>query len=227
MRRGKGFPPENTIAAFKEAIKQGANGVEFDLFLTRDGKVVVFHDATLSKLTNGKGKTKSKTLAELKRLRLEGTNETIPTFEEMLAAIGPRKGFTYNIEIKDIEVMEAAAKIVRKALRSGFQKEHFLISCFNRKALAKMVKMLPGIRFGALYDMREKLQELPYKPYAALFVLERFNEKLVEEIRARGMVPIAWTMREPSPTKNPDLWRVRAFDLILVTDFPGEARKAI
>lgn len=227
-RCGKGFPPENTIAAFKEAIRQGANGIEFDLFLTADGKVVVFHDDTLSKLTNGRGKTKQMTLAELKQLRVMGvTQEPIPTFEELLAAIGPRKGFTYNIEIKDIDAMDAAAKIVRKALRNGFKKEHFLISCFNRKALARMVKMLPGIRFGALYDKREKLQKLPYKPYAALFVLQRFNEKLVEAIRAEGMVPMAWTSRELSPTKNPDLWRVRAFDLVLITDFPAEARKAL
>lgn len=78
--------PENSIAAFKRAVEYGF-GIEFDIHLTKDGQIVVFHDDTVDRMTEGTGKVVDKTLAELRELHLGGTKEKIPTLSEMLAVV--------------------------------------------------------------------------------------------------------------------------------------------
>jgi glycerophosphoryl diester phosphodiesterase len=80
-----GFP-ENTLAAFGEAMRQGAHVIEIDLRGTKDGEVVVMHDATLDRTTNGHGRVVDHTLAQLKRLDA-GRGERIPTYEEVLQLV--------------------------------------------------------------------------------------------------------------------------------------------
>src|ERR1051326_7087798 len=87
--RGPRNPPENSLTAFQSAIDQGAHGVELDVFLTQDHHLVVFHDDTLERMTDGHGSITSCTLAEIHRLRLKSpdgqiTQATIPTLDEVL-----------------------------------------------------------------------------------------------------------------------------------------------
>lgn len=79
--------PENSLPAFKAAVAKGY-GVELDVQLSSDGYVVVFHDDTLNRVCGVDSRVDAKTLAELKELRLCGTDETIPLFSEVLEAIG-------------------------------------------------------------------------------------------------------------------------------------------
>jgi glycerophosphoryl diester phosphodiesterase len=75
--------PENTAAAFGQAVKLGADFLEMDLRGTKDGQIVILHDATLDRTTNGRGQVADFTLEELQRLDA-GHHEQIPTFEEVL-----------------------------------------------------------------------------------------------------------------------------------------------
>jgi glycerophosphoryl diester phosphodiesterase len=103
-RGASAYAPENTIAAFDEAIRLGATAVEFDLHITSDGVPVVIHDPTLDRTTNGKGRVDQTSRFDLLRLdagswfhpRFAGTR--IPTLEEALIAIGPSA--TPVIELK-------------------------------------------------------------------------------------------------------------------------------
>jgi glycerophosphoryl diester phosphodiesterase len=87
--------PENTLPAFREALRLGAHMIEFDLRLTRDGAIALMHDAKVDRTTDGEGRFSDMTLAELRRLdagvrkdaRFAGTR--IPTFEETLALMPP------------------------------------------------------------------------------------------------------------------------------------------
>lgn len=79
--------PENTMAAFRESVKIGVDLIELDLRGSRDGHIMIMHDASLERTTNGSGKLKDHTLAELKELDA-GEGESIPTFEEVLSLIG-------------------------------------------------------------------------------------------------------------------------------------------
>ena len=74
--------PENSLSAFQKAVDAGY-GIEFDIHKTKDGQVVVFHDDTLMRMCGVEGKVEDKTLAELRRLRLGGTDEKIPLLSEM------------------------------------------------------------------------------------------------------------------------------------------------
>lgn len=79
--------PENSLAAFKNAVDNGF-GIELDVHVTADDQLVVFHDDTLDRMCGVSGKVADKTLAELRTLRLKGTNCLIPTFDEFLDVVG-------------------------------------------------------------------------------------------------------------------------------------------
>ncbi|WP_214708515.1 MULTISPECIES: glycerophosphodiester phosphodiesterase [unclassified Exiguobacterium] len=89
--------PENTICAFKAALPH-VDGIELDVQLTRDGRLVVIHDETVDRTTNGSGFVKNMTLRQLRLLRTE-SGERIPTLEEVLVLLEPTD-VTLNIELK-------------------------------------------------------------------------------------------------------------------------------
>ena len=78
--------PENSLKAIKEAIKSNTP-IEIDVQLTKDNQIIVFHDNDLKRMTNTEGLVTNKTLADLKKLKLVNTNESIPTLEEVLKVI--------------------------------------------------------------------------------------------------------------------------------------------
>ena len=89
--------PENTLSAFKAALPH-VDGIELDVQLTRDGRLVVIHDETIDRTTNGSGFVKDMTLRQLRLLRTE-SGERIPTLEEVLVLLEPTD-VTLNIELK-------------------------------------------------------------------------------------------------------------------------------
>src|SRR5689334_23229806 len=95
-RGASAYAPENTIASFEFAVAQGTDAIELDVKLSADGHVIVHHDPTVDRTTNGKGKVKDLTLAELKTLDAGGFfsenfhGEKIPTLEEVFEAVGKR-----------------------------------------------------------------------------------------------------------------------------------------
>jgi len=92
-RGAMGTHPENTIPAFREAVKAGAHMIEFDVFLTKDNEMVVIHDETVDRTTNGTGKVSDLTLQQIKELDAGGwkssefAGEKIPTIDEVLAVM--------------------------------------------------------------------------------------------------------------------------------------------
>ena len=89
--------PENSLAAFQAAAKAGY-AIELDVHLSADGEAVVFHDATLERMTGKAGRLRDHKASDLGQLRLKGTDETIPTLAEVLALIGHRA--MVHIELK-------------------------------------------------------------------------------------------------------------------------------
>jgi glycerophosphoryl diester phosphodiesterase len=122
-RGGLATRPENTLPAFREALRLGAHMIEFDLRLTRDGAVALMHDATVDRTTDGEGRFSDLTLAELRRLdagarkgaRFAGTR--IPTFEETLAIMPPNVWLNCHLRADDAGLGAAAARTLAKAGR--------------------------------------------------------------------------------------------------------------
>jgi glycerophosphoryl diester phosphodiesterase len=102
--------PENTMAAFRQAIAQGVQVIEVDLRGTKDGEVVVMHDETLDRTTDGRGPVASRTLAELKQLDA-GRGERIPTYSEVLQLVAGT-GVQLLLDIKQSPVLDRR-KVVR------------------------------------------------------------------------------------------------------------------
>lgn len=137
--------PENTLPAFKEAIRLGAQMIEFDVQLTKDGAMVIMHAETVDRTTNGRGKVSDMTLAELRRLdagvkkgsQFAGTS--VPTFEETLA-IMPRNVWL-NCHLKGGEAVgKAAAELVAKVGR----KHQAFLAC-GEEAAAGARQIRPDI----------------------------------------------------------------------------------
>jgi glycerophosphoryl diester phosphodiesterase len=137
--------PENTISAFRAAVEAGAQMVELDVWLTRDREMVVMHDATVDRTTNGTGKIADFTLAELKKLDAgswksnEFEGEKVPTFEEALRVL-PRNVWI-NVHVKDDgETAVMAARLLQKQNRLY----QAFLACSERAA-EMAGKEVPGI----------------------------------------------------------------------------------
>lgn len=149
--------PENTMLAFEKAAGlKGLTGIELDIQLTKDGKLVVIHDERVDRTTEGSGYVKDYTLSEIKRLHIYAdTNPTqqIPTMEEVfdLLADKMQNGLKVNIELKNsvnsYEGMEE--KIVELVYRRGLQ-DTIVYSSFSAKSLEKLRMLDPEAEIGIL-----------------------------------------------------------------------------
>jgi len=149
------YAPENTLASFDLAVKQGADAIELDVKLSLDEQVVVIHDQTVERTTDGKGKVNQLTLRELKELDAGSffdekfRGEKIPTLDEVFETVGKR--IFINVELTNYasrrdQLVAQVAEIVR---RHGLQKS-ILFSSFAPINLRRMKELLPEVPVGLL-----------------------------------------------------------------------------
>lgn len=149
--------PENTMAAFKKALEQGATGIETDVQLTKDGQMVLIHDETLERTTSGSGWVKDYTLQELRSLDAGGKfdpafqGEAIPTLDELLELVQDH-GIIVNIELKNgVILYEGLEQKVIERVRAFQMEDRVVISSFNHYSLFLCKQLAPEIRTGILY----------------------------------------------------------------------------
>lgn len=142
----EGDIPENSLAAFAHACEYGF-GIELDVQLSRDGVVMVFHDATLARMTGRDARVCELTCAELQALTLKETNEKIPTFSEVLALVDGRVPLLVELkgESTDTSLCEKVAELLRS------YEGAYCIESFNPLLLRAMRKYLPDAYYGQLY----------------------------------------------------------------------------
>jgi glycerophosphoryl diester phosphodiesterase len=160
-RGARGHAPENTLLAFELAFDLGADGIECDVQRSRDGQLVILHDGTVNRTTNGAGLVAAKPFAELRALnagRRWGIPQRIPTLAETLEVIW-RRGGTLNLEIKGESEAEAVgtAEVVAPVLAAldDAQRECILVSSFTHPAVAALKRHVPSPRVAVLYGDRE------------------------------------------------------------------------
>ncbi|MGE5501423.1 MAG: glycerophosphodiester phosphodiesterase [Ignavibacteriales bacterium] len=203
--------PENSLAAFHAACA-GGYGIELDVQLTRDGEAVVFHDNTLERMCGVEGRLRDRSLADLRELRLKGTDETIPTLAETLAEVGHRA--LVQIELKtpfgDVGPLE---KRVHEVLIDhngpvcviGFNPySHAWFAAHHPKVL----RGLDSYRWndkGAQTlapEQRKAFARLEHveiaKPHFLALGLDMLPNERADELRAQGMPVVAWTCRSPA-----------------------------
>ena len=145
--------PENSLAAFEKAVNAGY-GIEFDIHKTRDGHVVVFHDDTLTRMCGVDGKVEDKTLGELRALRLLGTEQGIPTLQELLALVDGRVPLL--VELKGAALDTSLCPLANEILSA--YKGKYMIESFNPMLVRWYRKNRPDIVRGQLFCnlLREK-----------------------------------------------------------------------
>lgn len=149
-RGGPRYAPENTLLAFSNAIAVGADMLECDVHLTRDGEVVVIHDETLERTTNGTGWVMDLTLAELRSLEA-GAGERIPTLKELVALARPA-GVELLVELKSPHLYPGIEFKVLTELEDEGYLDQCVLQSFDWDSLRRLRQLKPSARLGALYD---------------------------------------------------------------------------
>jgi glycerophosphoryl diester phosphodiesterase len=198
-----GHAPENTLASFSKALQIGVDAVELDVHLAKSGELVVIHDDTVDRVSNGKGRVADKTLQELKEYTLEG-GEKIPTLIEVFDLIDRR--CIINIELKGPSTARPVAELIRKYVaEKGWSAENFLVSSFNHHELFAFHQLLPEVQTGAI------LEGIPfhYAAFAedvgathAVLCLSTVNKEFVGDAHRRGLKVFVYTVNEPEDMKH-------------------------
>jgi glycerophosphoryl diester phosphodiesterase len=144
---GKTYAAENSLTAFARATERGF-GIELDVRVTKDGELVVFHDDTLDRVCGVSGRVIDKTLAELRQTRLSETEDTIPTFGEVLELVHGRVPLL--VEIKEDGFDHTAAVLAARML--GEYDGPYIVESFNPLSLSAVKKENPQILRGFLWD---------------------------------------------------------------------------
>jgi glycerophosphoryl diester phosphodiesterase len=139
-----GVEPENTLRSFVRAEQAGMDVIELDLHLSKDGALVVMHDADVGRTTDGSGPIAEKTLAELRELDA-GAGERVPVFEEVLDAVRS----PLQAEIKDVAAARALAEVLnRRDLVARVE-----VLSFHDEALVEIARLVPGVRTALVADL--------------------------------------------------------------------------
>lgn len=205
--------PENTLAAFKKAAELGAKWVEFDVMLAACGEVVVIHDETLDRTTNGKGRVIDFPYQYLKTLDAGSwfdptfSAEKIPTLAEVIYLLH-ELGLAANIEIKPFSGKEElTVKNVLHVIDRCWKKNMSppLISSFSRIALQYARYYSPSVFLGYLMDRWEDdwKDSCDHLQCAAVDVNEKIlNPGRVNEIKATGRFLLSYTVDDPARAKD-------------------------
>ena len=204
-RGASGYAPENTLPAFQKAFQMGADGIELDVQMTKDGELVVCHDETIGRTSNGSGWIKDKTLAELKALdfscgQKDFAGVTIPTMREVFELLAPTD-MIINIELKTgiVFYLGMAKKLLELTSECGFS-DRVIYSSFNHYTIKHIREIAPEAKLGFLYA--DGTIDMP--SYAIKHGVQALHPALyniqfpgfIEECRQRGLAVNVWTVNE-------------------------------
>lgn len=202
--------PENTISAFKYAIRSKADMIELDVRLTKDGSPVVIHDAKVDRTTNGTGKVKNLYLWLLRELDAGSwfhpkyKGERIPTLEEVLTFVNRR--IPINIEIKSSTVKDKLTeRVLAVVFENGYDKK-VLISSFDPRILKKIKKLASDLPTAFLYHYPVYFNPIKtLENLGAVALIHNFKfttSKLVKKIHEAGFKIIVYTVNKPNDIKK-------------------------
>ncbi len=226
--------PENTLPSFSQAIQKGADGVELDAKLTVDGHVIVIHDETVDRTTNGKGKVASFTLEDIRRLdagtwfgaKFAGTQ--VPLLEEVFETVG--KNRLINIELTNyFSPRDGLVKKVCELIKRHNNAGQIIFSSFLPSNLKVAAQTLPEIPRGLLampgvLGWWARSFGFMFGDYLALHphLSSVSREQIQRAHRIKRRVHV-WTANEPEDVKRLSDWGVDG----IFTDDPAAALNAL
>ncbi len=203
-RGAAGTAPENTIASFRRALAIGVDAVELDVQRTRDGALVVIHDETVDRTTDGTGRVGDLSLGEIRRLDAgsrkghEFAGERVPTLDEVIDAVGAPVALF--VELKDPARYPGIEREVLAVLRRRGVRGRAGISSFDHASLARVRAADPSVRLGFLYSRHDDPVGAARTLGAAAIhpPFRSVNADLVAAAHAAGLAVHTWTVNEPA-----------------------------
>lgn len=239
--------PENTLAAFKRAMQDGADGIEFDVRLSRDGVPVVIHDATLRRTGRIDARIASLSASELgatdvgswfnrrfpQRARVEYAREVVPTLSRVFERIAARCRVLYvELKCEGCEITPLVERVVADVRAAGVE-SRVVIESFNLDVIREAKRLAPELRTAAAFEHQPECvflspRSLLRKANACLadeLALQRplVNRRTVEAAASAGLRTVVWTVDQPS-------WIKRAIKIGLfavITNDPAGMRAAL
>lgn len=232
-RGGADLAPENTLACINKGIASNADMIEIDIHLTKDGELVVCHDRTIDRTTNGSGKIADMTLAEIKKYHIinkEGdiTDEQIPTLNEVLESVNGKCNLLIEIK-KSKNLYQGIESKLLAAIKEHNAYKWITVQSFDDSVLETIHSLDKSIRLEKLIVF--KFQWIPlifdgtftqfnYQKYHYIssfnFYHKAVTPALIENIHTHHKEIKMWTLKGPNRTKilpidgiitdRPDLW---------------------
>ncbi|MER5750454.1 glycerophosphodiester phosphodiesterase family protein [Streptomyces sp. NPDC002088] len=213
-----GVEPENTLRSFVAAQQAGLDVIELDLHLSKDGALVVMHDADVDRTTDGCGPIAEKTLAELRTLDA-GRGERVPVFEEVLDAVRS----PLQAEIKDVAAARALAQVMTGRDLLG----RVEVSSFHDEAIVEIARLVPGVRtalIGSRYGTDIVRRAVDAGAATVCLNIRRLTLEIVEQAREANLRIIGWVVNtqdhlrlvralglDGATTDHPDIKRTGRF----------------
>ncbi|MEA3497311.1 MAG: glycerophosphodiester phosphodiesterase family protein, partial [Bacteroidota bacterium] len=189
-----GYAPENTLTSFQMAITISCDRAELDVKRTKDGKIVVFHDDEVSRLTNGVGFVSEMTLSDLKKLDYE-KGEKIPTLQEVIDLC--KNKINLQIELK----ADGTPGPVNELIKKNDIQNQIVITSFRDYLLKEIKQLNPDLKVGLLFKTEEVMSEIwnlmesvPldfFAPYSGLVTKE-----FVDKAHSLGKTVYAYQVNE-------------------------------
>ena len=216
-RGARGHEPENTLISFQKALELNVNQIELDIHLSSDGAIMVIHDETINRTTNGSGFVKTFTRLELQQFQIE-KQQTIPTLIEVLSLIDRK--CSINIEIKSSDLTDQLVDIIEQFIhKKQWEYQHFLISSFEWDNLEKVRVLNPNIPIAVLTETNledalafaKKIKAKAINPDFQLLSKEN-----VSTMQHDGFQVFPWTVNEMEDIKRIKSYKVNG----IISDFP-------
>jgi glycerophosphoryl diester phosphodiesterase len=192
-----GHEPENTVRSVRKALELGADGIEVDVHFV-DGQLVVIHDDTLQRTTNGHGRVTEKSFAYLRSLDA-GLGERIPTLAEIFDAVNRRA--VLNVELKGPHTAAPVAALISEYVKDrGWRFDDFLVSSFDHARIRETKQLCHEIRIGALIEKtpRSLAQFAEALGAWSLHASKRcVTPALLEDAHRRGLKVFVFTINQP------------------------------
>lgn len=235
-RGASGYAPENTLAAIRLALEQQADMIEIDVFLSKDGHVVVMHDASVNRTTNGKGKIADLTLTQLKKLDAGSwfdarfADEPVPTLAEVLAAVDGKAQLL-------IEIKQSGGGIAQKVndLVVQHQAQNWcIVQSFDTQVIENLHKIKSPLRKHQLvvgnlplflpYHVNKKLNAgsvYQYTRVQSVNLMYHFTtQNVIDQLHKQKQKAMVWTVNQPD-----DMRRLMRMGIDgVITNYPDKAR---
>jgi glycerophosphoryl diester phosphodiesterase len=233
-RGARDVAPENTLAAFRAALQAGADGIECDITRCATGEIVVIHDDTLERTTNGSGEVSATSFSVLRSLDAGGwfadsfAGEPIPILAEVLALA--KNTVQLNIEIKGMDAVDDGLEVeVAAMLRQRAMQDAVIISSFNPWALKRMRQATDNVRCALLYTRASPVDSAP-EWTLSLLPIQAFHPEYkmvdrdyVDWAHQQGYHVNVWTVNEPADM----LEMLRLGVDGIITDHPALLRRLL